>query len=94
MLDRGHLRQLSPLEILSVSGAGSYNAANNVNLRSFSNGWSGSFVQGINSALDGAGRGALVGGTLGMALGPHMAALGAAAGAVYGAGLVVLTHGR
>ncbi|MXN75750.1 hypothetical protein GR157_13535 [Burkholderia sp. 4701] len=93
MLDRG-LRQLSPLEVLSVSGAGSYDAANNAHLRSFSFGWSGSFLQGINSALDGAGRGALIGGTLGAALGPHVAALGAAAGAVYGAGLVVLTRGH
>lgn len=47
----------------------------------------GGFWGGVGTALDNAGRGALVGGTLGMALGPEGGALGAAAGAVYGAGI-------
>ncbi|WP_321884123.1 hypothetical protein [Burkholderia cepacia] len=52
-----------------------------------SGGGDNSFGAGVGTALDNAGRGALVGGTLGMALGPEMGALGAAAGAVYGAGV-------
>jgi hypothetical protein len=83
------LSELSAAEILLVGGGYDSDAPPIPGARSQ---WWASVSRGFNSALDGAGRGALIGGTLGAALGPPTAALGAAAGAVYGAGMVILVQ--